>query len=48
MQVIDGVTPVILCVPTETGETHANVTPRNLWEKKYFIIILLLLCIYFD
>jgi len=30
VQVVDGVAPVVLVVPTEAGETHAHVAPRNL------------------
>ena len=30
VKVVDGVAPVVLDVPTETGETHPNVQPRHL------------------
>ena len=33
MEIVDGVAPVILCVPTEAWETHANVTPRDLHTR---------------
>ena len=32
VKVVDGVAPVVLNVPTETGETHPNVQPRHLAE----------------
>ena len=34
MQVIDGVAPVILNVPAETGETHADIAPGYLQHRQ--------------
>ena len=31
VEVVDGVAPVVLNVPTETRETHPNVQPRDLY-----------------
>ena len=33
VQVVDGVAPVVLNVPAETGETHAHIQPWNLWGQ---------------
>lgn len=30
VEVVDGVAPVVLNVPAETGETHANIQPWHL------------------
>ena len=33
MQVVNGVTPVVLNVPTETGEAHAHIAPGHLHAR---------------
>ena len=38
VQIVDGVAPVVLCVPAKTGETHAHVAPRNLNKKPHTLI----------
>lgn len=35
VHVVDGVTPVVFVVPTETGETHAHIAPGDLSIVKY-------------
>lgn len=35
VHVVDGVTPVIFIVPTETGKTHTHIAPGDLSIKTY-------------
>lgn len=39
MQEVDGVTPVILDVPTERGEAHAHVEPGHLHTRDVHIYV---------